>query len=164
MTNTPPNTRSLRALDGVNLFIAAVLAGFGPFVAVFLGDRGWSQQDIGFVLSAAGITSLLSQIPGGELLDATRSKRLLVGAGTLMLAGGALIVAFRPDFPLVFVALMLEGTTGGFLGLGITAISLGIVGRSALAERLGRNQRFKSTGSLLAAAVMGAMDIFCPII
>jgi MFS family permease len=160
MTDTPPITRSLRALDGVNLFTAAVLAGFGPFVAVFLADRGWSQQDIGFVLSAAGIAGLLSQIPGGELLDATRSKRLLVGAGTLMLAGGALIIAFRPDFPLVFAALVLEGTTGGFIGAGITAISLGIVGRSALAERLGRNQRFKSTGSLLAAAIMGAIGYF----
>ena len=104
--------------------------------------------------------SQIPQIPGGELLDATRSKRLLVGAGTLMLAGGALIIAFRPDFPLVFAALVLEGTTGGFIGAGITAIRLGIVGHSALAERLGRNQRFKSTGSLLAAAIMGAIGYF----
>jgi len=160
MTNISPAPRSQRALDGVNFFVAAVLAGFGPFVAVFLGDRGWSQQDIGFVLSAAGIAGLLSQIPGGELLDAARSKRLLVGAGTVMLAGGALIVAFRPDFPLVLGAMVLQGITGGFLGPGITAISLGLVGRSALAERLGRNQRFKSTGSLLAAALMGTLGYF----
>ena len=50
----------------VNLFIAAVLAGFGSFVAVYLGNRGWSQQDIGFVLSAAEIAGLLSQIPGAS--------------------------------------------------------------------------------------------------
>jgi MFS family permease len=160
MTNVRPINQSLRALDYVNFFIAAVLAGFGPFVAVFLGDRGWSQQDIGFVLSAAGIAALLSQVPGGELLDAVRSKRLLVGVGTLMLAGGALIIAFRPDFSLVFVALVLQGATGGFLGPALTAISLGIVGHAALAERLGRNQRFKSTGSLLAAAGMGALGYF----
>jgi MFS family permease len=158
--DTLPATQTLRALDGVNLLVAAVLAGFGPFVAVFLGARGWSQQGIGFVLSAAGIAGLLSQIPGGELLDVTRSKRLLVGAGTLMLAGGALIIAIRPDFLLVFAALALQGATAGFLGPGIVAISLGIVGRSGLAERLGRNQRFKSTGSLLAAAVMGAIGYF----
>jgi MFS family permease len=103
---------------------------------------------------------LLSQLPGGELLDAIRAKRLLVAGATFMLAGGALIIAFRPNFLLVFAALVLEGSTGGFLGLGTTAISLGIVGHSALAERLGRNQRFKSTGSLLAAAVMGAIGYF----
>jgi MFS family permease len=155
--NTLPSDQSLRALDGVNFFTAAVLAGFGPFVAVYLGDRGWSQENIGFALSMAGIAGLLSQIPGGELLDATRAKRLLVGAGILMLAGGALIIAFRPDFSLVLAALMLQGATGGFLGPGITAISLGIVAHSALAERLGRNQLFKSAGSLLAAALMGAI-------
>jgi hypothetical protein len=63
MTNAPSIIQSLRALDGVNFFIAAMLAGFGPFVAVYLADQGWSQQDIGFVLSAAGASGLLSQIP-----------------------------------------------------------------------------------------------------
>jgi hypothetical protein len=45
--------------------------------------------------------------------------------------------------------------TGGFLGPAIAAISLGLVGHSALAERLGRNQRFASTGALVGAALMG---------
>jgi MFS family permease len=128
MKHTSPTTQSLRALDAVNFLTAAVLAGFGPFVAVLLGDHGWSQQDIGFVLSAAGTAGLLSQLPGGELLDAIQAKRLLVAGATFMLAGGALIIAFRPNFLLVFTALVLEGSTGGFLGPGITAISLGIVG------------------------------------
>jgi predicted MFS family arabinose efflux permease len=120
------------------LLNAAVLAGFGPFVAVFLGDHGWSQQDIGFVLCAAGTAGLLSQLPGGELLDAIRAKRLLVCRRNLYACKRALIIAFRPNFLLVFAALVLEGGTGGFLGPGITAVSLGIVGHSALAERLGR--------------------------
>jgi predicted MFS family arabinose efflux permease len=41
------------------------------------------------------------------------------------------------------------------LGPAIAAISLGLVGHAALPERLGRNQRFASTGSLTAAALMG---------
>jgi MFS family permease len=158
--NISPSAQSLRALDGVNFFIAALLAGFGPFVAVYLGDQGWSQENIGFALSAGGIVGLLSQIPGGELLDATRAKRLLIGAGILMLAVGALIIAFRPSFPLVVAALILQGATGGFLGPGIAAISLGIVAHSALAERLGQNQLFKSAGSLLAAALLGAIGYY----
>jgi predicted MFS family arabinose efflux permease len=50
---------------------------------------------------------------------------------------------------------VLQGVTGGFLGPAIAAISLGPVGHSALAERLGRNQRFASTGALVGAALMG---------
>jgi predicted MFS family arabinose efflux permease len=34
-------------------------------------------------------------------------------------------------------------------------LSLGLVGHAALPQRLGRNQRFASTGSLIAAALMG---------
>jgi hypothetical protein len=67
----------LRGLDGVNLFLAGALSGFGPYVAVFLAEQNWTQRDIGFVLTTAGFVGLLSQIPGGELLDAIRSKRTL---------------------------------------------------------------------------------------
>ena len=155
-----PSDQSLRALDGVNLFVAGVLAGFGPFVAVFLGDQGWSQEKIGFVLSAAGIAGLLAQLPGGELLDVVRSKRLLVGLGTIMIGLGALIIALWPAFTPVSVALVLQGITGGFLGPAIASISLGLVGHDLLGERLGRNQRFKSIGSLAAAGILGVVGYF----
>ena len=157
-----PSGQSLRALDGVNFFVAGALAGFGPFVAVFLGAQGWSQERIGIVLSAGGIAGLLAQLPGGELLDVVRSKRLLVAAGTVMVGGGALIIALWPEFIPVSAALMLQGITGGFLGPGIASISLGLVGHRMLSERLGRNQRFKSTGSLVAAGIFGFLGYFLP--
>jgi len=71
-----PTDQSLRAFDGVNFFVGSALAGFGPFVTVFLGEQDWRQEDIGFVLTVGGIAGLVSQYPGGELLDAARSKRL----------------------------------------------------------------------------------------
>jgi predicted MFS family arabinose efflux permease len=108
-----PSEQSLRPLDGVNLFVAGVLAGFGPFVAVFLGDQGWSHEKIGLVLSAGGIAGLLAQLPGGELLDVVRSKRLLVALGTVVIGLGALIIALWPAFTPVSVALVLQGITGG---------------------------------------------------
>jgi MFS family permease len=150
-----PSTGSLYALDGVNLFLAAMLSGFGPYVAAFLASQNWSQQKIGFVLTAAGLAGLASQIPGGELLDRIRSKRMAIALGVVMIAAGALIIALRPAFPLVFAALLLQGVTGGFLGLAIVCISLGLVGHAKLGEQLGINQRFASTGGVLAAGVMG---------
>ena len=150
-----PATASLRALDGVNFFLAGALAGFGPYVAVYLADQKWTQERIGFVLSASALAGLLSQVPGGELLDTIRSKRAIVVLGVLAVALGAIIIEFRPTFPLVLIGLMLQGITGGVLGPAIAAISLGLVGHSALPERLGRNQRFAATGSLAAAGLMG---------
>ena len=155
-----PSVASLRGLDGVNLFLAGALSGFGPYVAAFLAEQKWTQQNIGFVLTAGGFAGLLSQLPGGALLDAIRSKRVPVALGAGMVAAGALIIAVWPSFPLVLAALVLQGITGGFLGLAIAAISLGLVGNAALAERLGRNQRFASAGGVLATGFMGFIAYF----
>jgi hypothetical protein len=151
----PASSPSLHGLDGVNFFLAALLAGFGPYVAAYLAEQKWTQGDIGFVLTASSVAGLLSQVPGGELLDKIRSKRALVAVGVGIVILGALAIALRPSFLLVSIALVLQGMTGGFLGPAIAAISLGLVGYSALAERLGRNQRFASTGALVGAGFMG---------
>jgi MFS family permease len=150
-----PTTVSLRGLDWVNFFLAGALAGFGPYVAVYLADQKWTQEKVGFVLSASAFAGLLSQVPGGELLDAARSKRAILALGVLVLALSAMIIEFRPTLPLVLIGLTLQGITGAVLGPAIAAISLGLVGHLALPERLGRNQRFAATGSLAAAAFMG---------
>ena len=83
-----------------------------------------------------------------------------IALGAAMVAAGALIIALWPTFPLVLAALVLQGITGGFLGLAIAAISLGLVGHAALGERLGRNQRFASTGGVVAAGLMGLIAYF----
>src|SRR5215510_2327902 len=150
-----PSRASLNGLDGVNFFNAAMLAGFGPYVAVYLAEQKWTQENIGFVLTASGLAGLLALMPGGELLDAVHSKRALVALGASMVAVTALVIGIWPNFPLVFTALVLHGTTGSFLGPAIAAISFGLVGHSALSEQLGRNQRLAATGSLVATAIMG---------
>jgi MFS family permease len=153
--DVPASNPSLHGLDGVNFFLAAMLAGFGPYVAAYLANEKWPQAEIGLVLSAGSVAALLSQLPGGELLDKVRSKRAVIAIGTGIVIVSALILAFLPRLPLVFIGLVLQGVTGGFLGPAIAAISLGLVGHSALAEQLGRNQRFASTGALVGAALMG---------
>jgi predicted MFS family arabinose efflux permease len=150
-----PSRASLNGLDGINFFNAAMLAGFGPYVAVYLAEQKWTQENIGFVLTVSGLAGLLALAPGGELLDRIRSKRALAGVAASMVAVTALFIGIWPNFPVVFAALVLHGTTGAFLGPAIAAISLGVVGHLALAEQLGRNQRFASAGSLIATGLMG---------
>src|SRR5215469_15200994 len=146
-----------RALDWLNFFLAAMLTGFGPFLAGSLTNRGWTPANIGFVLTASGLAGLLVQAPAGDLIDRVRSKRELVAIGIAALMLAALMFGLRSDFPSVFAAAVTQGVAGSVLGPGIAAISLGLVGHAALAERLGRNERFASIGSLTAAALMGAV-------
>ena len=164
MPTRPLNTRdalppaeSLHALDWLNFFLAATLTGFGPFLAESLTDRGWMPANIGLILTASGFAGLLVQAPAGELIDRVKSKRALVATGVAALILAALIFGSRTDLLSIFTAAVIQGVAGSVLGPGIAAISLGLVGHAALAERLGRNQRFASIGGLTAAAVMGGV-------
>src|SRR5579872_2877100 len=65
-----------------------------------------------------------------------------------------------PIYPVVAAAATLHAAASCVLGPAIAAISLGLVGPLALGERLGRNARFASLGSGIAAAVMGTCGYF----
>ena len=89
-------------------------AGFGPYVAAYLASQNWTQQNIGFILSAAGLVGLPANcstpsVPSGPL-----------SPGALMIAAAALTIALWPAFPVVLAA----------------------VGHAALSEQLGRKFRF----------------------
>ena len=148
---------SLRALDWLNFFLAALLTGFGPFVAVHLAENGWAPASIGAILTISGLAGLTTQVPAGELIDVIGSKRALFGAAATAAALALMIFGLRSDFPSISGAAIIQGAVGGVLGPSIAAISLGLVGHDALAERLGRNQRFASIGGLSAAAIMGVV-------
>lgn len=149
--------QSLRGLDWLNFFLAGLLTGFGPFVALYLTGRGWHQAEIGFILTASGLVGLLLQIPSGALLDSVRSKRSVVALGILSVAGAAVMLGLWPRFAPALIAEVLLGVTGGVIGTAIAAISLGLVGNEGLPERLGRNQRFAAIGGFVAAGVMGLL-------
>jgi MFS family permease len=141
-------------------FVADVQTGFGPFIAVYLTTQKWTQVDIGFVLSIGGIVALLCQMPGGAIVDAARSERLVAGLALAAISLAALAYACWPVFPVVFSAAVLHAAASCVLGPCIVALSLGLVGHAAIGDRLGRNARFASIGNGLAAAGMGACGYF----
>jgi MFS family permease len=151
-----PSRRSLRGLDWFIFFVADVQTGFGPFVSVYLTAQKWTQVDIGLVLSASSLVALVGQMPGGALVDAAKSARLVAGIGIAVIALSALAYATMPIVPVVFMAAVLHAAASCVLGPAIVAISLGMVGHGGISERLGRNARFASIGNGLAAAAMGA--------
>ena len=151
-----PSRESQRGLDWFIFFLADVQTGFGPFIAVYLTTQKWTQVEIGFVLSIGGIIGLLGQIPGGAIVDAARSERLMAGLAVATIGCAALAYALWPIFPVVTAAATLHALASCVLGPAIAAISLGLVGPFAIGERLGRNARFASLGNGSAAALMGA--------
>jgi MFS family permease len=152
-----PSQQSLLALSWFNFFLSGMQTAFGPIAAAYLAAQEWSAKDIGFVLSIGGIASLVSQVPGGELIDAVRAKRLLVATGVVTVALSTLIFRLWPSFPLVALAEVLQGLTGGVIGPGVVAITLGLIGHAKLAERLGQNQRFAAAGGVAVTLTMAVI-------
>jgi MFS family permease len=152
-----PSRQSLRGLDWFIFFLADVQTGFGPFVAVYLTTQKWTQVEIGFVLSIGGLIALIGQMPGGAIVDAARSERLVAGLAVAAIGVSALGYAAWPIFPVVVSAATLHALASCVLGPAIAAITLGLVGPHAMGERLGRNARFASLGNGVAAAVMGTV-------
>ncbi len=149
-----------RALDLVNFFVADVQTGFGPFVAVYLTMHKWTQVEIGFALTLGTMTSLISQLPAGALVDAMRNKRAAASGALIGIIIAALLLALQPRPLPVLVAQMLHGFASCVMTPAIAAISLHLAGYAALGERLGRNARYASIGNGLAAAVMGATGAY----
>jgi MFS family permease len=152
--------QSRRGLDWMNFFIADVQTGFGTFVAFYLAQQGWSEGSVGVALAVGTLAGVLSQIPGGAVADAVTWKRGLAALGIVMTGAAALILAFAPNFFSVLFAQILQGATAGVLTPAIGAISLGLVGRAAIAVRTGRNYRYAAAGHALTAALLGAVGAY----
>ena len=149
-------SRSLRALDWLNFFLANVQTGFGPFIASYLTSNKWTQGEIGLALSVGTATAMLSQVPAGALIDALRNKKAAGAAAIVAIAACALLLAVSPTILPVLAAEVFHGFASCMLTPAIAAISFALVGHHALGNRLGRNARFASIGSAFAAALMGA--------
>jgi MFS family permease len=151
-----PSRQSLRALDGLNMFVGDVIGGIGPYLAAFLrSSRQWDQADIGAALSAMGLATILAQTPAGALIDRTRQKRLLVGLSAAMMSLSCIAITIFPQFHAVITAQIVYGVGAAIAGPCIVAISLGIVGHKKFASRIARNEAFNHIGNVIAAILAG---------
>ncbi len=151
-----PGARSLRALDCLNLFLADVRGGIGPFLAMYLlAARHWDAASIGVVMSVMSIATVAAQTPAGAIIDTTRLKRLVIVLATLC-AGMGCIATTRVvnGFALASVQAVI-GAAGAFLAPALAAISLGLVGYRRLAARVGRNETLNHAGMVVAAGATG---------
>ncbi len=157
----PPSARSLRGLDGINVLMADVRDGVGPYLAVFLkGSERWDAGAIGIAMAASSVAAAVFQVPAGLLVDGTRAKRLLIAASGLTVAAGCLLIVLFPRFFAVVAAQAMLGAASAVIPPAIAAISLGLVGRKLLDGRVSRNESFNHAGNLLAAVLAGALGTY----
>jgi predicted MFS family arabinose efflux permease len=153
-----PSTRSLRGLDGINLLMADVRDGVGPYLSVYLkGAQHWDAGAIGLAMGASSIAAAICQVPAGLLVDGTRAKRLLIAASGLMVGLGCLLIVLFPRFWAVIAAQALLGSASAVIPPAIAALSLGLVGRRLLDGRVSRNESFNHAGNLTAAVLAGGL-------
>ena len=124
-------------LNGLNLFIAAVQTGFGPFFSVYLTEQGWSQGDIGFALSIGTASVLALQLPSGALVDLIHHKRFANGLGLVLIGISAAMLVATPTPKPVWAAQIMHSIGSCILTPAIAALTLAVCGQAGFSERLG---------------------------
>ena len=153
--------RSLRALDFLNVFLADIQGGVGPFLVVYLTSTlHWHPEKIGLVMTIPGIVGVIAQTPTGALIDSFRHKRMLVMFAALLIAVSSIVMVLKPTFPVVAATQSVTAIAGAIFGPAIAAITLGLVGREKMDRRIGRNHTFSSAGNVLAAGLAGLIGQF----
>ena len=160
-----PSRQALRGLDALNAFLADVRDGLGPYLAIYLlaergPDQGWNEATIGVVMTIAGIAGLIAQTPAGALIDRTNHKRAIVIAAAVAVTLSCLTLPFVTNFYLVAATQSLAGIAGAIFPPALAAITLGLVGPTLFAKRIGRNEGFNHAGNAASAMIAGASAYF----
>lgn len=156
-----PSKKSLKSLDALNLFLADVRDGVGPYLSVYLkSSEHWNPAQIGAAVSASAIATVIAQTPAGAIVDNLRQKRLLIVLAAAFVSIGCISIVVFPSFEMVIAAQVLIGIAAAVFPPAIAAITLGLVGRDRLDRRIGRNETFNHAGNLIAAGLAGLIGQF----
>lgn len=143
-------------LDWVNILLADVQSGVGPFLAVFLtSSQHWQPGAAGLALTVGGIATVLARPLAGELVDVLIAKRTLIALASAAVALASIVMALWPSFLPVMLAQAANGAADAVFPAAIAAISLGIVGRARFTARVGRNEAFNHAGNVVTAVAAG---------
>ena len=144
-------------LAAFNFLVAAVQTGFGPFIGVALIHGGWNQAQIGLALSAGTAAALVLQLPGGALVDAVHSKKLVLAVAMSVTGVTAVMTATMAQLVPIIGAQVLHAAAAVVITPAIAALTMTICGKAAFSAVLGSNTRWASLGSASAALLFGAL-------
>lgn len=153
--------RSIRALAPLNLFLADVRDGVGPYLAIYLlSVRHWQPGPIGLAMSLPGLVAVLLQTPAGSLVDTSRHKRRLLVLASVVVAASCVAAVTFVSRPVIYVTQALTGAATTIYAPVVAAITLGLVGHRRFAQQTGRNEAWNHGGNVLAAVLAGLIGYY----
>jgi MFS family permease len=144
-------------LLAVNFFMADMQSGIGPFVGVFLLEKGWAAGMIGTALAIGNIAGMLITTPVGGFIDASRYKRAWVIVPGIAVVAGSSIILLWQSFWAVAASQIATSIAGAAIVPAVTGVTLGIVGQRGFNRQNGRNQAFNHAGNMVGAAASGLL-------
>ena len=150
-----PPPRATRPLQALNFLMADMQAGVGPFLGVFLQQRGWTAGPIGLVMTLGGVAGMAVTAPAGALVDHTTRKRsYVIVSGVFTVLASALIFASQ-NFWVIAGSQVATAVAGAAIGPAVTGLTLGIVRQRGFNRQNGRNQAFNHAGNMVGAGLSG---------
>jgi len=135
--------------------MADMQAGIGPFLGVFLQQRGWSTGPIGTVMTAGGVAGMVMTAPAGAFIDHTTRKRwVVVVTGTCAVLASFLILLAQSGI-VVTASQVATAIAGAAIGPAMTGMTLGIVRQKGFNAQNGRNQAWNHAGNMIGAGLSG---------
>jgi MFS family permease len=147
--------RAKRALQALNFCMADMQAGIGPFLGVFLQQRGWQAGPIGSVMTAGGIAGMLMTAPAGALIDHTTRKRWIVVITGICTVAASFLILLSQSGLVVTASQIATAVAGAAIGPAVTGITLGIVRQKGFNAQNGRNQAWNHAGNMVGAGLSG---------
>jgi MFS family permease len=144
-------------LAALNLFMADVQGGLGPFLATWLAASAhWTPERVGLVITISGLAALVFNGPAGASVDRQGRPRLFVAIATLAVAVGTFGLQLVGSFAPIGTAQIISAAGGALMAPALTALTLGIVGEDAFPHQQGRNQAWYHVGNVAAALLIAA--------
>ena len=148
-------TRATRALQALNFFMADMQAGIGPFLGVFLQQRGWTSGPIGTVMTAGGVAGMVMTVPAGALIDHTDKKRLVVIVTGICTVMASFLILLSQSGVVVTISQIATAIAGAAIGPAVTGMTLGVVRQRGFNAQNGRNQAWNHAGNMIGAGLSG---------
>lgn len=147
--------RARQSLQALNFFMADMQAGIGPFLGVFLQQRGWATGPIGSVMTAGGVAGMIMTAPAGAFIDHTKHKRwVVVITGFCTVLASFLILLSQSVF-VVTSSQVATAIAGAAIGPAVAGMTLGIVRQKGFNAQNGRNQAWNHAGNMIGAGLSG---------
>jgi MFS family permease len=146
------------------VYVPTALLAFGqgllvPTLPYYAASLGASKGLIGFIVAAAGIGTLLADVPAGALLGRTgRRPAMLLGAGIVGLS--SLIIGVFPQIAALILLRLLAGVGTALWGISRHAYITDVTAPAQRGRSIAIFGGINRTGSLLAPAFGGVIAKF----